>query len=215
MVSLPTGGSVASSPYRWSPKTGRYVYTNGRFVRKADVRAAIDVALEKESARALLLSQKLRNGMISLNAWRAEMREMIKNVHIYDAAIARGGFAQLGAADYGRIGQIVRGEYGWLEGFAREIASGKQGLDGRFTERAKQYAQAGRKTYHQTERAVMREAGYRFEFNQLHPADHCAGCLGETARGRVPIGSLIPIGDRICRRKCRCSLGYARRVSGP
>src|SRR4051812_16166490 len=112
---------MPTSPYRWSPKTGRYVYANGRFVKKADVRKAIDVALEKESGRALLLSQKLRNGTISLNAWRTEMREMIKNVHIYDAAIARGGFAQLGAADYGRIGQVVRGEYGWLEGFAREI----------------------------------------------------------------------------------------------
>jgi hypothetical protein len=198
------------SSFRWSPKTGRYVFASGRFVKKADVRKAIDAALEKESGRALLLAQKVRNGTISLSAWRAEMREMIKNVHIYDAAIAKGGFAQLTAADYGRIGQIVRGEYGFLEGFAREIASGKQALDGRFTERAKQYAQAGRKTYHQTERAVMRAAGYTTEFNKLGKAEHCGGCIAETARGHVPIGSLVPIGDRKCRRKCRCSLGYGR-----
>lgn len=210
MASSLTGGSVASSPYRWSPKTGRYVRANGHFVKKADVRKAIDTALERESGSALLLSQKLRNGTISLNAWRAEMRAMIKNVHIYDAAIAKGGFAQLTAADYGRIGQIVRGEYGFLEGFARDLASGKQALDGRFTERAKQYAQAGRKTYHQTERAVMRAAGYTTEFNKLGIAEHCGGCLAETARGHVPIGSLVPIGDRQCRRKCRCSLGYGR-----
>lgn len=204
---------MPTSPYRWSPATGRYVRPNGHFVKKSDVRKAIDGALEKESARALLLSQRLRNGSLSLSAWRTEMREMLKNVHIYNAAIAKGGFAQMTAEDYGRVGQIVRGEYGFLEGFARDLASGRQALDGRFTERAKQYAQAGRKTYHQTERAVMRRAGYRYEFNQLHPADHCAGCLGETARGRVPLGSLVPIGDRDCRRKCRCSFGFAKRLA--
>jgi hypothetical protein len=197
------------SSYKWSPSTGRYVRPNGRFVAKVDVRAAIDAALEKESAKAVLLSQELRNGTISLSAWREEMRIMIKNVHVYNAAIAKGGFAQMTAADYGRVGQIVRGEYGFLEGFARGIASGKVPLDGRFTERAKQYAQAGRGTYHQTERAIMKAAGMTKEWNILHPADHCGGCLGETARGKVPIGSLIPIGGRTCRRKCRCTLGFS------
>lgn len=199
-----------ANPYKWSPATGQYVGPGGRFVARSTVRAAIDLALDAEKARALLLSQKLRNGTISLDAWRAEMREMIKTVHLYDAAIARGGFAQMTAADYGRVGQIVRLEYGWLERFAVDLASGRQPLDGRFLRRAQDYAEAGRATYHATETATMRNAGFRYEWNILHPADHCIGCLGETSRGRVPIGALIPIGSRDCRRKCKCTKGFSR-----
>jgi hypothetical protein len=196
-------------PFKWSPKTGQYVRPNGRFVARKDVRAAIDVALEVEKGRALLLSQELRNGTISLTTWRSEMRAMIKNVHLYDAAIAKGGFAQMTPADYGRVGQIVREQYGFLERFAGQLARGEQALDGRFTERAKMYAEAGRKTYHQTERAVMRAAGFTREWNILHPADHCAGCLAATAMGKVPIGTLPAIGARDCRTRCRCTLGFS------
>lgn len=198
----------ARNPFRWSPKAGRYVKANGRFLSKAEVRAGIDAALAKEGAKAVRLSQELRNGTISLGQWRSEMREMVKTVHVYNGAIAKGGFAQMTKADYGRVGQIVRREYGFLEKFAEGISNGTVPLDGRLEQRAIQYAEAGRGTYHQIERTVMMEAGYTREFNILHPAEHCGGCLAETARGKVPIGSLVPVGSRTCRRRCRCTLGY-------
>jgi hypothetical protein len=112
-------------------------------------------------------------------------------------------------ADYGRIGQIVRGEYGYLEKFAERIANGQQPLNGNLENYAQMYAEAGRGTYHQVERTVMADAGFTREFNILHPAEHCVGCLGETARGKVPIGALLPVGGRTCRRRCRCTLGYS------
>jgi hypothetical protein len=49
------------------------------------------------------------------------------------------------------------------------------------------------------------------EWNVLHPADHCEGvgsCIEQTARGKVPIGSLIPVGDRRCLRRCHCTIEY-------
>lgn len=200
---------MPSSPaFRWSAKTGQYVRANGQFVPRTEVRRAIDKALDAEKARALDLSNALRSGSISLEKWRAEMRDIIKNVHLYSASAASGGWAQLSQADYGRIGQIIRGEYGFLEKFAQGIARGTVPLDGNFLQRALQYAEAGRDSYHQTERASARRAGKREERNILHPADHCGGCLGESARGWVKIGQLIPIGRRICRRKCRCSLRF-------
>lgn len=195
-------------PFSWSPKTGQYVGPGGRFVPRTEVRRALDKALDAEKAHALDLANALRSGSISLEKWRAEMRETIKLTHLYSASAASGGWAQLSQADYGRIGQIIRGEYAFLEKFAQGIASGKVPLDGNFLQRALQYAEAGRDSYHQTERASARRAGKREERNILHPADHCAGCLGESARGWVRIGELIPIGRRICRRKCRCSLRF-------
>lgn len=202
---------VPFPPYRWSEKAGQYVRRNGRFVPRSEVRRAIDTALLAEQKRTRTLARDLRAGRITLGKWRTEMRDVIKTVHVYSAAASKGGWAQLTQADYGRIGQIVRGEYGHLERFARQISRGDpRAKGGRLDARAMQYAEAGRDTYHQTERAVARAVGYRFERNLLHPADHCAGCLGETARGRVRIGELIPIGRRNCLRRCRCSLAFSR-----
>jgi hypothetical protein len=200
-------------PFRWDPRTGQYVNGAGKFVSRAKVRSVIDDILKQESANARDLALGLRNGDISLEAWRLSMRELIKNVHLLDAAAAKGGWAQLGADDYGRIGAIVKKEYQYLERLSRGISSGKIPLDGRIVQRAQLYAQAGRDTYHQVERATMAKAGYRFEANVLHPADHCGGCLGETARGRVRIGQLIPVGRRDCLRNCRCSMAYFK--TGP
>lgn len=202
---------VSFPPFRWSEKAGQYVRRNGRFVPRSEVRRALDTALRAEQKRTQRLARDLRAGRVTLTQWRTEMRDVIKNVHVYSAASAQGGWAQLSQADYGRIGQIVRGEYGHLERFARQISRGDpRAKGGRLDARAMQYAEAGRDTYHQTERATALGVGYRFERNVLHPADHCGGCLGETARGRVRIGQLIPIGRRDCRRKCRCSLAFSR-----
>lgn len=194
--------------YRWNARAQQYVAANGRFVSRATIRNLIDQALEREVRNARDLAIGLRNGDISLEAWRASMRDIIKSTHLYSAAAAKGGWAQLTAADYGRVGQIIRGEYQFLENFAAGIANGSIPLDGRVVARAQMYAEAGRDTYHQVERAGMQSTGRTMERNILHPADHCGQCLGETARGWVPIGVLIPIGRRTCLRRCRCSLDY-------
>jgi hypothetical protein len=194
-------------PFRWNAAAAQYVRANGRFVPRSDVRRAIDAALLAEEKRARSLAEDLRNGRITLDAWRTEMRDLIKTVQTYGAAAAKGGWAQLTQSDYGRIGQIVRSEYGFLEQFAQGIASGRVSLAS-VQARAVQYALAGRDTYHQTERIAARDAGLTQERNILHPADHCDQCVAQTARKWVSIGQLIPIGRRTCRRYCRCSLAF-------
>jgi hypothetical protein len=199
---------MAMPPFRWNAKAGRYVRPNGTFVSWADVTAAIDAALEKELRTVVALASDLRNGLISLETWRADMRAMIKSVHLISGAAAKGGWAQLTQADYGRIGQIVRGEYGFLEQFAQKISSGARPLDGNFKQYAQMYAQAGRDTYHQVLRATMSENGMRYEENVRHALESCGGCLAESARGRVRIGKLVPIGRRQCLRNCKCTLAF-------
>jgi hypothetical protein len=71
------------------------------------------------------------------------MRRHVKNVNLNAIALERGGWANLTPSDFGRVGQIVREQYGYLRGFANDIASGKQRLDGTLGTRAKLYSQAG------------------------------------------------------------------------
>jgi hypothetical protein len=51
--------------------------------------------------------------------------------------------------------------------------------------------------------------GYVYEENILGDAEHCGGCVAETAKGKVPIGTLIPIGQRDCLANCHCHFAYS------
>ena len=194
-------------PYRWNPTAARYIAPNGRFVPRADVRTAIDLALKNQQKRMHALANQLRGNRITITQWQIQMRAALKELHLYSAAAARGGFDQMGDAEYGMVGQRLREQYRHLDNFAREIENGLQ-LDGRFTNRTNLYAQSGRATFHEHDSQVQQDAGYTEEHSVLHPADHCASCVTESDRGYVPIGTLIPIGSRTCRGNCRCTMVY-------
>lgn len=194
--------------FTWDPKSGRYRWPNGRFASKKEIRDTIDLALRNEIQKARELGTALREGRVSLSIWRIQMRDMIKSVHLYSAAMAKGGWAQLTKSDYGVVGNIVRHEYRFLERLASGLSSGGVPMDGFFMDRVRMYAEAGRDTYHQIERAVMKAAGFVYESNILNPAEHCAMCIEQRDRGKVPIGTLVAIGRRTCLRKCKCSLAY-------
>lgn len=197
-----------ASRYRWNAVASRYLDERGKFVGRKAVRTELDYALEQATRRARALAEDLRRGAIPLDAWRREIRGVVKQVHLYSAASAKGGWAQLSPADYGRIGRLVRDEYAFLERFRGEIASGKETLDGRFLARVELYTLAGRQTYHSVERAMMAEHGQTEERSILGDADHCEGCLAEAAAGWVPIGTSTPIGQRTCGRRCKCRIAY-------
>jgi hypothetical protein len=175
----------------------------------AEVRDALDSALRKEQEAAGKLFDQLVSGDISLTEWRDSMREMVRLVHLYSIAIAKGGFNRLTATDYGYVGQVIRAEYTFLERFARRLSTEELKLDGLSRSWAKLYAEAARYTFHQAQRQVMTAAGFTLERNVLHPAEHCAECLAATAQGWVPIGTLPPIGTRKCLRNCKCTLAFS------
>ncbi len=199
-----------AGPFRWDPAINRYRDSRGRLVAASWVRRELDAALDVRAKAAARLVEDLRAGRISLLDWRREMRQMIKDVHLYSAAAARGGWSAMSPAAYGQVGRRIRDEYGFLEGLVQDIAKGIP-VDGRIAARARQYAHAGRDTFHVAERSVMRQGGMTEERNVLHPAEHCTGagsCVEQSDKGWVPLGTLLPIGRRKCRRNCRCTLEY-------
>lgn len=202
MATTPPGG------YRWNDKLQRYVAANGRIVSATQVRREIDVAMRGASTTARVLAADLRAGRMALGEWEAAMRVLVKDVQLWGAAAARGGWAQMTAADYGRVGARTRAQYDRLYRFAQQIASGQQRLDGRLVVRAVLYAQQGRAAYEAERMIAMRDAGYDQERNVLHPADHCAQCVDMTALGWVAIGTLVPVGQRLCLSNCRCTIRY-------
>lgn len=136
------------------------------------------------------------------------MLREIKTVHVANAVTAKGGWVQMEQSDWGRVGQRIRVQYDYANKFASEIRYGKQKLDGRFLQRADMYGSAGRATFEAERRADREENGMTEERNRLHPAEHCSQCLEENTKGWVEIGTLVPIGERLCRVNDHCTLEY-------
>jgi len=190
--------------YTFSVATGRYRGPGGKFVPFKEIRNTLDKAIDSASSRMRSLSESLQKGNISLNDWERGMRENIKNVQIYSASAARGGWAQMTPADYGKVGTRVKEQYRYLDRFAGQIRSGEMPLDGRFLSRTDLYSEASRKTYHVFDEIEKQDRGYNEYRNIKGTADHCEQCVELSYMNWQPIGSLPEIGDRICMARCKC-----------
>jgi hypothetical protein len=195
--------------FLWSATALRFRdVASGRFVPQAAVRQAVDVVVDKGADRLARLTAQLRAGALDVPTWQAQFAQELKLTHLATATAAKGGVAQMAPADWGRVGQQLRVQYGFLRGFAADVASGKQPLDGRAESRARLYGQAARATYEETRRGIQRERGGQ-ERRVLHSArESCADCVSYAGRGWAPVGSLPAIGESACRSNCRCTLEY-------
>jgi hypothetical protein len=216
---VPAAKRPARSPngYTWDDALRRYRDPRGRIVARDTVRSAIDAALRKTDQRARALSLELRAGTVSLTEWEAGMRAVIKDVHLYGAAAVRGGWDRLTPGDLGRVGQLVRTQYAYLEDFAAAIASGRQPLNGTFLNRAGMYAEAGRGTHEaftqsDTRKEAAARGGVLEARNLLGDAHHCDECPPLTRRGWIPDAEMPLPGHRECRTRCKCRV--ERRIRG-
>jgi hypothetical protein len=77
--------------------------------------------------------------------------------------------------------------------------------------RTEMYVAGMHRTFEATRRGDA-AAVFTEEKNVLGATDqHCAVCKGETRRGYVPVGSLIPIGQRTCMSRCLCRYVFRKR----
>lgn len=199
--------------FSWNPAagaTGRYRdQGTGRFVSGSAVRKELDVFIANAESAPRAASELLRSGEISLDDWALQMRQSIKETHLASIAEARGGWENMTQSDYGRAGQIIREQYGYLEEFKEQIASGDQALNGNIDRRAEQYVKAGRESFYKAKQAEAKKRGISHVRSLRFPGDSCTECV-ELDRVWFGIGDpkyKLP-GDRICRKNCRCGEEY-------
>ena len=199
--------------YAWNPAsgtTGRYRdRATGRYVSELNVRGDLDKYIDAKNSVLDDLANQLRNREISLADWQLQMRNEIRNMHNAAAMVAKGGRNQMTYADWGRVGQRLRFQYGKLDDWARDIASGKAPIDGRLNWRARLYGQAARGTYEQQRRAMAAEKGNDEEMRILHAKESCNGCIA-IAGYWAPIGTLPDIGSQECSTNDMCTFEYRR-----
>lgn len=203
---MPARKTARRGGFTYDERTGRYRTTSGRFVPQTAVRRALERRVEAAGRDMQRLAEQLRSGQITTTAWRERMRIAMRDTHLFSSAVVRGGWQQMTPADFGRVGARMKEQLRFLDKFAAQIDAGLP-LDGRFNRRAQLYALAARQTAHRTETTVAQTRGFDEERNILQAGESCEGngsCVAESARGWVPVGTLIPIGGRLCLGRCRC-----------
>ena len=113
------------SPWVWAP--GAHVYRNtatGRFMGHTEMLALRDTFADAMMTKSGELARRLSAGDIDLATWQKSMRTDLKTSYIDQYVLGRGGRSQMTQADWGRVGQQLKEQYGYLGNFARDIANG-------------------------------------------------------------------------------------------
>lgn len=202
---------MADLLYGWSNESQRFRdLRTGRYISERAVRDFVDNIADLASQQLGTLSSQYRAGQITLTVWQAESRAIIKASQIASALAAYGGRGQMTPARWGVVGQQIRTQYAYLTRFADDVLSGRQRQNGRMDARARQYGQASRSLYENIRRRESAAAGLQYERNIRHAVESCGQCVNQSSQGWVPIGTLVPVGQRTCRSSCRCTLAYSR-----
>lgn len=194
--------------YVWNQLAGRFIARNGEFVAFSAVRAALDQALVGASHDAAALAQQLTDGVIGVPQFENAMRGLIKETQIYSMAVAAGGFDSMTQQHLNQLQARLTEQFSFLSDWSDDLAAGKIGSTKQMAARARMYAQSARRTFDEAFRGGQIARGFREERNRLGKADHCVQCVDMSAIGWVLIGTLVPIGLRICLSNCKCVIEY-------
>jgi hypothetical protein len=197
--------------WSYDQSTGRYRDEKGKFLSQASVDKLVDARIGKLDASLKGVTRMLSSGNITLDQWEQSVREAIKGAHIQAAIVGYGGKDNMGSGEYGRIGQRLRGEYAYLQGFALDLLEQRISTPMALA-RIGLYAQSVRGSYWQGTELRKQQQGYGLMERVLDAqAKHCSDCLRYAGAGRVSIGTLPLPGQRCeCGANCKCSVRYYR-----
>ena len=175
------------SLWRWEAKLSRYRNAEtGRFIGAKGMVELRDLFVERQKAQTADLAARLIGGDLTSAEWVEAMRGVIKQTYIDQYVMARGGRAAMTQADFGRLGQMLKEQYKFLQGFERDLLNGKL-TAGQIATRASMYIDS-------STQAFERARG--------------------VALGAPTLPQYPGDGATVCRTSCRCHWEIQARVGG-
>lgn len=187
---------------------GLYYLSSGASLPWTTVDEALRQTIANSNDQIDELYDDLASGAIGLDEWRRQMAEYIRQGQIAAAVLQRGGFWSMTDLDWIMVQDSITDQIEALVGLYGRLQSGDTPLDGRLRTWMKMYNWAARATYFMFENEQQASRGATHYENILHANESCAGCIAESSKGIVPIGSLVPIGQRDCLSHCLCTYEY-------
>lgn len=127
--------------------------TAGTFIGQKKMLDFREQIIVSSKERVNGLSAQLGKGDINLNQWTLAMRQEIKDNFINQYMLAHGGRNTMSQADWGRVGQMVRNQYQYLDRFATDIAGGRYN-ESAVASRARMYAEASSQAFERSKVAA-------------------------------------------------------------
>lgn len=157
-------------PPGWTYNRQLQTYRKGnRGVTSRWLTTARDQAVAGNAAAVDALSARLSIGEINVQQWVKQFRTLLKDTYLQQYMLGRGGVEAMTQADYGRVGQMLRKQYGYMDQFAREIASGNLS-PGQIAYRSRLYMNSATQAY---EAARAANRGLRLP---AYPGDGTTRC---------------------------------------
>lgn len=154
------------------------------------------------------LGRLLVEGKIDLVEFQRRAQKEIEDANWDAALLLLGPLLFSIPAILNSVLEMIQMQLNWLQGLVNDILAKRQRLDGTLLRRIAMYAGGGWSALQEIMRQVAFMDGMREERNVLGLAEHCQGCIIETEKGWVPIGTLVPVGERTCLANCRCHLTF-------
>jgi hypothetical protein len=110
----------------WDARLGRYRNErSGRLLPGKRIQEMRDGLLITAGAVVLSLSDRLASGDLDVGTWERAMRDAIKAIFGAQYVFGRGGLKAMQSKDWAAVGDLVKEQYGYLSGFADDVAAGK------------------------------------------------------------------------------------------
>lgn len=179
--------------------------SNGRFLSNATVNDEMFRHADATHESLQSLTQQLYSGQISLAGWQIAVATELKDAHLAQAMFAAGGKANMGFAEYGRVGQTLREQYGFLDRFAQDIAAGRVS-PAQALARVNLYGNATTQSY--WGQYAQNHRGKLFYY-RLSASEHCGDCVAREAGNPYTFETLKGYpgdGSTQCKANDRCTL---------
>ena len=119
------------------------------------------------------LAEQLFTGDISLGEWQETFKDSLRQYYSSAAAIGKGGWDEMSFADWGRLGPVMKDQYGYLQGFAEHVSENRETVSLKYIKaRARLYGEGAGFG------SALMEAGTVFEsLLPFLPRDGSTDCL--------------------------------------
>jgi len=205
--------------YYWDEFVGRFRDERGRFVSRDVVLNFVNKSLEISSNAVDVLSSHVFSGTISSVDWYSAMQQEIKDEYIRQYLSFIGGRNMMTPSDWGKIGAMLREQYGYLKGFRSAIET-EELTEKQIAARARMYINSAREAREEARARSAAKAGFDEVYWITTAKESCEDCIKYTKMGWVMVaddpykGAKPGSGHTICLTACQCILNYRNSKTG-
>jgi hypothetical protein len=155
-----TASTTKANPIRWLWNQARQVYNRFRGERVDRTVTPDPIVRDRFIARPEWggfieeSSRALTEGQISIQRWQMDFRQALRRSYIDQYLLARGGRDNMTAADWGRLGGMLREQYGWMDRFAQQMAAGEMSPN-QVASRMQMYFNSSRESFERGRAAAL------------------------------------------------------------